>query len=90
MVKCGNKNIHKNYSNPRTPIWSTLPEIYGIALGIIKEQKKKKQTYMKFPLLRAKKLTWKTDDATLQHMHDLFFIFFFTETQFTEYDKNPI
>lgn len=43
---------------------------------------------MKFPLLRAKKLIWKTDDATLQHTHDLFF--FFTETQFTEYDKNPI
>lgn len=41
MVKCCKGNIHKNYSKPQTLIRSTLPETYGIALGIIREGKKK-------------------------------------------------
>ena len=44
---------------------------------------------MKFTLLRAKNLTEKTDYATLQHMHELFF-FLLKHRQFTEHNKNRI
>lgn len=76
MVKCCKENIHNNNSKPQTSIWCTLPETYGVALGTIKEEKKK--SYMNFTLLRAKNLGENTDYAILPHMHELFF--FFTET----------